>query len=59
MTVKAGGGGLRRNITSAKRSKYQNMCPIIQCDVPRSAIDKDMHYECTGGIEAGKYLRES
>ena len=47
MTVKAGGGELRRNIPSAKRSEDQNMYPIIQGDVPGSSIDNDMHYERT------------
>ena len=59
MIVKARGGGPRRNIPSAKRSKYQNMCPIIQGDVPGSAIDKDVHYEHTGRMGAGKYLRKN
>ena len=45
MTVKAGRGGPRRNIPSAKRSEDQNMCPIIQGDVLGSSIDNDMHYE--------------
>ena len=45
MTVKAGGGGPRRNIPSAKRSEDQNMCPMIQGDVLGSSIDNDMHYE--------------
>jgi len=53
MIVKAGGGGLRRTIPSAKRSKYQNVCPIIQGDIAWSSIDKDVHYERTGGMEAG------
>ena len=35
------------------------MCPIIQGDVPGSSIDKDVHYEHTGGMGAKKYLRES
>ena len=59
MAVKVSGGGLRRNIPSVKRSKGQNVCPIIQGDVPRSSIDKDMHYERTGGMKTKKYLRES
>ena len=59
MTIKAGEGGPMRNISSAKRSKDQNVCPIIQDDVLRSSIDKDMHYEHTGQVGAKKYLRES
>ena len=59
MIVKAGGGGLRRNISSTKWSEDQNVYPIIQGDIPRGSIDKDMHYERTWGIEARKYLREN
>ena len=59
MTVKAGGGGPRRNIPSAKESKYQNMCPIIEDDITGSSIDKDVHYERTGGMEVRKYLKKS
>ena len=58
MTVKGGEGGPMRNIPSAKRSIDQNVCPIIQDDVPGSSIDKDMHYERTGQVGAKKYLRE-
>ena len=59
MTVKTRGGGPRRNIPSAKRSKDQNMYPIIQGDVLGKSIDNDMHYERTGVMEARKYLRKS
>ena len=59
MIVKARRSGPRRNIPLTKRSKYQNVCLIIQGDVPGSSINKDVHYECTGGIEVRKYLRES
>ena len=59
MIVKAGGGGLRRNISSTKWSEDQNVYPIIQGDIPGSSINKDMHYERTWGIEARKYLREN
>ena len=59
MAVKARGGGPRRNIPSAKRREGQNMCPIIQDDISGISIDKDMHYEHTGGIGARKYLKES
>ena len=59
MTVKAGGGGPRRNIPSAKQSKYQNMCPIIEGDITGSSIDKDVHYERTRGMEVRKYLKEN
>ena len=59
MTVKSGGGGPRRNIPSAKQSKYQNVCPIIEGDITGSSIDKDVHYERTRGMEVRKYLKES
>ena len=59
MTVKAGGGGPWRNIPSAKRSEDQSVCAIIHGNVPGSSIDKDMHYECTRGMGARKYIRES
>ena len=59
MTVKAGRGGPRRNISSVRQNKDQNVCPIIQGDVPGGSIDKDMHYERTKGVGARKYLRES
>ena len=51
MTVKAGEEGPRRNILSAKESKYQNVCPIIEGDITGSFIDKDVHYERTRGME--------
>ena len=59
MTLKAGKGGLRRNIPSARQNKDQNVCPIIQGDVSGGSIDKDMYYECTEGVGARKYLGES
>ena len=59
MTVKVGGGGSRRNIPSAKRSKDQNVCPIIQDDIPGSSINKDIHCERTRQMGAKKYLKES
>ena len=59
MTVKAGRGGPRRNISSVRRNKDQNVCPIIQGDVPGGSIYKDMDYERTEGVGARKYLREN
>ena len=59
MTVKAGRGGPRRNIPSAKQSKYQNVCPIIEGDITGSSINKDVHYKHTGKMEVRKYLKES
>ena len=59
MTVKAGKGGLRRNIPSARWNEDKNVCPIIQGDVLGGSIDKDMYYERIEGVGARKYLRES
>ena len=59
MTVKTGRGGSRRNIPSARQNEDQNVCPIIQGDVPKGSIDKDMHNECIKGVGARKYLREN
>ena len=59
MTVKAGGDRPRRSIPSAKRSRGQRVCSVIQNDIPGSSIDKDMHCERTWQMGAGKYLRES
>ena len=56
MTVKARRGGPRRNIPSTRRNGDRNVCPIIQGDVPRGSIDKDMHYERTEGWELGNIL---
>ena len=35
------------------------MCFVVQNDVPRSSVDKDMHCKCTGQMGAKKYLRKS
>ena len=35
------------------------MCSVIQSDVPRRSIDKDMHCERIGQMGARKYLRKS
>ena len=35
------------------------MCSVIQSDVSRSSIDKDMHCERTGQMGAEKYLKKS
>ena len=59
MTIKAGKGGPRRDIPLAKWNKDQNMCPIIEEDVPESSIDKDMHCERIRQMRAKKCLRES
>ena len=61
MNEKAEEGRPRRSIFSAKRSRGQKVCFIIQSDIPGNSIDKDMHYECTGQngsweISKGKLL---
>ena len=48
-----------RSISSAKRSKGQNVCSIIQNDIPGNFVDNDMYYEHIGQMGAGKYLREN
>ena len=47
MTVKVGKDRPKRSISSAKRRRGQEESSIIQCDVPRSSVDKDMHCERT------------
>ena len=32
---------------------------VIQSDILGNSIDKDMHYQRTGQMKAGKYLREN
>ena len=59
MTEKAWEGRPRRSISSAKRSRGQKVCSVIQSDIPGTSIDKDVNHECTGQIGAVKYLRES
>ena len=56
---KAGEGRPRKSISSAKQSRGQKMCSIIWSDVLRNSIDKDMHYERTRQMGAGKYLKKS
>ena len=58
MTVEVGKGCPRGNIPSAKRNEDQDVPPVIQVDIPRVSIDKDMHYECTGRMRVKKYLRK-
>ena len=59
MSRKAGEGRPRRSISSAKLSRRQKVCSIIQGDVLGNSIDKHMHYERTGQMGDEKYLRES
>ena len=42
----------------AKRNRGQKECPVIQGDLGNSS-DNDIHYERTGQLGGGKYLRES
>ena len=58
MTVMAGRGCPRRNISSTKRNEDQDVPPVIHGDVPRGSIDKDMHYERTRRMGVRKYLRK-
>ena len=36
-----------------------NVYFITQSDFPRNSTERDVHYECTGKMEARKYLRKS
>ena len=35
------------------------VCSVIHSDILGNSINKDMHYERTGQVGVGKYLRES
>ena len=35
-----------------------NVYPIVQGDLLENSTDRDMHYKCTRGMEAQKYLRK-
>ena len=59
MTEKVGEGGPKRNASSAKQSRGQNMWSVIQSNVPGYPINKNTHHESIGQREAMKYLRES
>ena len=48
MTVKARRGRPRRSISSAKQRRGQKEGSIMQSDVPRNFVDKDMHCEHIG-----------
>ena len=45
MNKKVGEGRPRRSISSAKRSRDQEVCFVIQSNVQENSIDKDIHYE--------------
>ena len=59
MNEKAEEGKPRRSISSAKQSRRQKVCSIIQGDIPGNSIDKDIRYERTRQMGGGKYLRKS
>ena len=59
MTVKVGRGRPRRSISSAKRRRGQKVCSVVENDVLRNFINKDMHCKCTGQMGAKKYLRKN
>ena len=59
MNEKAREGKPRRSVFSAERSRGQKVYSVTQDDIPGNSIDKYMHYECTGQMGAGKYLREN
>ena len=45
MTTEVGRG---RVSTQLNEEGGQKMCSIVQSDVPRNSVDKDMYCECTG-----------
>ena len=59
MTVKVGRGRSRRSISSAKRRRGQKVCSVVENDILRNSIDKDMHCERIGQMGAKKYLRKN
>ena len=59
MTEKVGEGGPKRNASSAKQSRGQNVWSVIQSNVLGYPINKNTHHESIGQREAMKYLRES
>ena len=59
MSENAGEGKPRRSISSAKRSRDQTKCPVIQGNILGNSTDKNICYERTWQLGGGKYLRES
>ena len=59
MTVKTGIGRPKRSISSAKRRRGQKVCSVVENDILRNSINKDMHCEHTGQMGAKKYLSKS
>jgi len=52
-----------RSISSAKQSRGQKLCSVIQSDILGNFIDKDMHYERTpprlNEVDIRKYVLSS
>ena len=42
-----------------KQNRDQRVCSVIQSNISRNSIDKDMHHKRTGQMGAVKYLKES
>ena len=59
MVVKAGRGGPKRSISSAKQRGSQKVSSIIQSDISGSFVDEDMHRERTRQMGVKKYLEKS
>ena len=59
MTVKTRRGRPNRSISSAKQRRGQKVCSVVQNDVPRNSIDKNMYCERTGQMGAKNYLRKN
>ena len=59
MIEKVGEGGLRRNASSAKQNRGQNVWSAIQSNVLRYPIDKRTPHKSTGQKEVMKYLRKN
>ena len=70
MTEKVGEGGPKRNASSAKQSRGQNVWSVIQSNILGYPINKNthhestgqrevMHHESTGQREVMKYLRKN
>ena len=52
-------GGPRRNASSAKQNRCQNVWSAIQRNILGDPIDKNAHHESTEQKEVMKYLREN
>ena len=56
MTTEVGRGGVSPQLNE---ERGQKVCHIIQSDIPRNSVNKDMHCEHTRQNGAKKYLGES